>query len=88
MGYNYYSHPGYHAPDYSHEYGETLPGADFNHQVYKFDEDHQIWDQNDYEERTKAEAELLVALEALKQSVSILSYDISRLQEGIGSQAH
>ena len=40
-----------------------------------------IWDQNDYEERTKQEAELLVALEALKSSTSYLSYDIYSLKD-------
>ena len=42
-----------------------------------------IWDQNDYEERTKQEAELLVALEALKSSTGYLSYDIYSLKEQI-----
>ena len=30
--------------DYSSDYGETLPGADFNRQVYRFRENRQIWD--------------------------------------------
>ena len=71
----------YREPDYSQPYGEKLPGADFNKQVYQFREDKMIWDQNDYEERTKQEAELLVALEALKSSTSYLSYDIYSLKE-------
>ena len=63
-------------PDYSQEYGEELPGPDFNRQVWGFDERDQIWDQNDYEERVKVEAEMLVALEALKTSVGYIGYDI------------
>ena len=82
-GYNYYAHPGYHTPDYSHQYGETLPGADFNKQVWEFDEDHSIFDQNDYEERVKVEAELMVSLEALKAATAAISYDITQLQAHI-----
>jgi len=53
-----------------------LPGADFNKQVYNFDEHKKIWHEQDYEERVKVEAEMLVALEALKESVVYLVYDI------------
>ena len=69
----------YRAPDYSQDYGEALPGADFNKQVYQFRENEQIWDQNDYVERVKAEAEMLVALEALKTSVGYLRDDTHTL---------
>ena len=65
----------YKEPDYTQDYGESLPGADFNRQVYKFNEDKQIWDQNDYIERTRQEAEILVALEALKTSAAFLVDD-------------
>lgn len=73
----------YREPDYEHEYGEELPGADFNKQVYQFNENKQIWDQNDYEERVKVEAEMLVALEALKTSVNYLGYDIHSIGDKI-----
>ena len=69
----------YRAPDYSQDYGEALPGADFNKQVYQFRENEQIWDQNDYVERVRAEAEMLVALEALKTSVGYLRDDTHTL---------
>ena len=72
----YFSHPGYVEPDYAQPYGEVLPGADFNRQVYEFDQTSNIWDQNDYEERVKVEAEMLVALEALKTSVGYIGYDL------------
>ena len=78
----------YREPDYSQEYGEELPGADFNKQVYNFNENKQIWDQNDYEERVKVEAEILVALEALKTSVNYLGYDISSIQDKIHLNKH
>jgi len=73
----------YKAPDYTSPYGETLPGADFNKQVYKFHEGKQIWDQNDYEERVKVEAEMLVALEALKSSTNTLGGTIHSLTDKI-----
>ena len=60
-------------------YGEVLPGADFNKQVYEFDGSKPIWDQNDYEERVKVEAEMMVALEALKESVLYLGQDIKEI---------
>ena len=60
-----------------------MPGADFNKQVYQFDEREMIWDQNDYEERTKQEAEMLVALEALKTSANFLDFDIYKLKQEI-----
>ena len=84
--YHYFNHPGYKAADYSKEYGEVLPGPDFNKQVYNFNENKEIWDQNDYEERVKAEAEILVALEAMKESVMYLGYDIQGLGDGIQAQ--
>ena len=65
-----------------------LPGADFNKQVYQFNEKKQIWDQNDYEERVKVEAEILVALEALKTSVNYLNFDVSSIQDLIHHNKH
>ena len=73
----------YTKPDYTQEYGEVLPGADFNKQVYEFDEDKMIWDQNDYVERTRQEAELMVALEALKSTISYLNHDLAAIAERI-----
>ena len=60
-----------------------MPGADFNRQVYRFRENRQIWDQNDYEERTKQEAEIMVALEALKTSTAYLLDDIHMIKNTI-----
>ena len=75
---DYFLSPNYVTPNYSLQRpeGETLPGADFNKQVYEFKADKKVWDQNDYEERVKVEAELLVALESLKESVLYLDRDI------------
>ena len=68
-------------------YLEELPGADFNRQVYSFDTENMIWDQQDYNERVKVEAEILVALEALKTSVSYLHFDIDSINLRISANA-
>ena len=86
---SYFNYNSYRKPDYSKEKsrsGEKLPGPDFNKQVYDFDERKHIWDQNDYEERVKVEAELMVALEALKSSVNYLTIDIGKLDQIIAHQ--
>lgn len=72
--------------DYSQPAPETLPGADFNKQVWEFDQSKNIWDQQDYNERVKAEAEILVALEALKTAVLYLGSDISATTEFLRTQ--
>ena len=74
----YFNSPNYVKPNYKNPRpaGEKLPGADFNKHVYEFNGYNKIWDQNDYEERIKGEAELLVALEALKEQVTYLGKDI------------
>ena len=43
-----------------------LPSGDFNKQVYHFNDQKQIWNQENYAERLKVEAEIMVTLEALK----------------------
>lgn len=82
----YYNNPGYVEPSYEHRYEETLPGADFNRHVYEFDNNKPVWDQNDYTERVKVEAEMLVALESLKESAMYLGYDLQELQDHIDYQ--
>ena len=49
--------------------------------MFSFDEREKIWDQNDYEERVKVEAEMLVALEALKTSVDYLGFDVYKIKD-------
>ena len=78
----------YQQPDYTTPYQarEQLPSADFNRRVYEFDNNDTIWDQNDYEERVKVEAELMVALESMKEGVSYGSIDVNNLNEQIADQ--
>ena len=77
----YYSNPGYMTPSYDHPYSEPLPGADFNSQVYHFDDTQHIWHQSDYEERVKVEAEMIVALEALKTYIHYIHHEIDEIME-------
>ena len=56
-----------------------VPTGDFQHQVYDFNEWEAIWEQYDYEERIGTEAELMIALEALRESLMELDWDIDEL---------
>ena len=78
--------PTYLEPSYNEAYGEALPGPDFNKQVYEFNEYQPIWDQDDYVSRVNVEAEILVALESLKDSVRFINDDLVNLHEGIEIQ--
>lgn len=60
-----------------------MPSPDFNKQVYHFDEDDNIFDQAEYEARVQAEAELMIALEALKHSIIFLRKEIDSMRAGI-----
>ena len=70
---NYFNYDRYHQPDYNQQYNRPLPGADFNKAVSSFREEEQVFDQQDYEERVKVEADLMVALEAMKTSTTYLN---------------
>lgn len=54
--------------------------------MYNFRENKQIWDQNDYEERVKVEAEMMVGLEALKTATNYLHSDVSALDKVLAEQ--
>jgi len=84
---NYYLHDHYAEPSYDATYDEELPGADFNSHVYHFEDENMIWDQNDYTERVRVEAEMLVALEGLKETVTFLHHDIDHLNDVNDQQA-
>lgn len=49
--------------------------------MYEFNESKPIWDQQDYNERVKVEAEILVALEALKTSAMYLGIDVREVED-------
>ena len=66
--------------DYSKPGPDKLPGPDFNKKVFNFNTMRQIWGQKDYESRLNVEAEMMVALEALKTSVRFVTEDIHKIQ--------
>ena len=70
---------------YPQPYEEALniPTGDFHVQVEYFNEWEEIWDQDRYESRINTEAELLVALEALRESIVELDYRIDHLEDCI-----
>ena len=61
--------------------------GDFWHQVDDFNEWEPIWEQGEYEERVQTEAELMVALEAIREALIDLDYDIDRLEDHIDQNA-
>merc|ERR1712151_498389 len=60
-----------------------VPTGDFWHQVDDFDAWETIWDQGSYEARLEQEAELMVALEALREDLVDLDHDIDDLNDCI-----
>ena len=79
-GEKYYSNPAYVQADYTAPYDASLPGPDFNKSVYNFNQRSQTFDQGEYETRVKVEAELMVALESLKESITYLNYDLQQVK--------
>ena len=63
---SYFENPYYRAYDYGVPYDSPLPSANFNENVYKYNEDTYTFSQEDYEQRVKLEAELMISLEAQK----------------------
>ena len=51
--------------------------GDFDAKVEEFDSCDEIWNQSDYEERLETEAELMVALEAIREALVVLDGDIT-----------
>ena len=72
----YFEYPDHLPMDYSKPEPDRLPGPDFNKKVFHFDTRKQIWGQKDYESRVAVEADMMVALEALKTSVRFISEDV------------
>lgn len=77
----YFDYPDHKMADYKNPYQGFLPSADFNKAVYNFDENKNIFDQKTYEARVRAEAELMLALESLKESVRHLGSDFKAIKE-------
>mmetsp|Transcript_37978 Transcript_37978/g.46345 ORF Transcript_37978/g.46345 Transcript_37978/m.46345 type:complete len:200 (+) Transcript_37978:70-669(+) len=76
----YFENPEHRLADYSQDYKYVLPSADFNKQVYDFNDNVAIFDQSTYEARIRVEAEMMIALEALKESIKIVGTDFENLR--------
>ena len=72
-----------HYEDAADYVGGDVPTGDFWHQVDEFNEWNEIWDQDSYEHRLEQEAELMVALEALREDLVHLDHDIDDLDDCI-----
>ena len=75
-----YEHLSYHDEDYVYVEG-NVPTGDFWHKVDDLNVWEEIWDQHSYEERVQSEAELMIALEATREALVDLDYDIDRLED-------
>ena len=65
------------------DYHGNLPSVDFDREVHDFNPWHEIRDQEAYEERLETEAELMVALEALREALVSIDHDIDDLDSCI-----
>ena len=74
---------GYALNHYPSELYGNVPTGDFWNHVDDFNEWEPIWEQGEYEERVQTEAEMMVALEALREALVDLDYDIDRLEDHI-----
>ena len=74
---------GYEVQYYAPESYGNVPTGDFWNQVSDFNEWNPIWDQVEYEERIQTEAELMISLEALREAMVELDYEIDDLEDCI-----
>ena len=55
--------------DYGDDHIGAIPSGAYHDQVHEFDTCEEIWDQEDYEQRLETEAELMIALEAIREAL-------------------
>ena len=53
---------------------------DFDSRVENFDPCEEIWKQEDYDERLQTEAELMIALEAIREALVTVDNDLHNLE--------
>ena len=77
--------------DNKHAFGDASDineyTGNFGERVSGFDHNDEIWNQSDYEERLETEAELMVALEAIREALVSLDKDIGDLEFCIENNA-
>ena len=64
-----------------HRSNPNIPSSEYNKQVYQFEENDNVFDQKEYEVRVQNEAKLMIALEALKSSVTLIRKDIDAVRD-------
>lgn len=78
----------YSPSDYENHYEGDVPSGDFWGQV----DDYNPWNvdltQEDYEDRLHQEAQMMVALEAIREALVELDYDIDALEDCIDENVH
>lgn len=68
---------------HSHNYyagPEVFVSPEFNEQVYHFEENNNVFNQDSYEARVEAEARLMISLEALKHSIMLIKREMEKMQ--------
>ena len=67
---------------------QSYPGNDYDEKVHDFNVWDELFTQDDYESRVNEEADLMIALEALREAMIDLDYDIDRLEDHIDRNTH
>ena len=62
---------------------QSHPSGDYERRVRDFNEWEEVFTQQDYEARVNAEAEMMIALEALREAMVDLDYFIDHLEDDI-----
>ena len=67
--------------DYDVEYYGDVPTGNYWDKVLRYNPWEPNWSQEEYEHRMNTEAELMIALEALKESLLHLDWDVDDLED-------
>ena len=78
----------YYEDTYDYDYPVTVPTGDFYGQVDDFNAWDTVFDQISYEERLNTEADMMVALEALREALVDVDRDIDDLDDCISDNDH
>ena len=70
-------------PEESYDLFGNIPLGNFWDQVQDFNEWEPVWEQDEYEERIQTEAELMIAIEAIREGMVDLDYEMDYLEDGI-----
>ena len=82
-GHTYHGEPSYDHAHYDDVSYGNVPHGGFWSQVDAFNPWNPIFDQDDYEHRIETEAEMMVSLEAIREGLADLDYEIDHLEDCI-----